>query len=260
MPDSYVTYVDKPATFTAAASGTAMAGTQVTELVPGNTVLICVSTNGAASDTCTIVDNSTQPGDPNVYVLLNDFGANFGGNVHIYSFMCFVTRRVLTTDTITGTLSVGASRRCWCAHQFTGWKYPIATVRSIVGGAANGTFTQSPDIFTKSVKHFVGAGNQDSPYTTQALYAFFLAENTGNLDQLVCSGWTKAGFIATNGGSVDKQAQIAYVIESTNTPSPHAFAGSDAAAVGWLGYCTTIEEGFGYSTVLNPTRRAFQSA
>ena len=229
----------------ASTGGTTLSVTPGADVPVGTTMLIECATNGATGDAASMADNSTEGGEPNNYAPVLVRQGNAGGQVSNYVFLCRVTRRILTSNSITLTTPT-TSRRAMTVQSYTGFINPV--VRKI--GASLLT-TGSPV-----------APNAAAPWQdpTQAVHVMVAANNTTSIAGFGAptNGFTLRATAMTAGGSVDKCAMILDLCPGVVGTTVTQIA--DTNTVGYSTVMMAIEEGLAMFNPINANRRVFQGA
>lgn len=213
-----------------AVSTTALTATTTATHNPGSLLVACVATNGVAGDTGAITDNSTQPGDVNVWQYVFTFFTVVGGNTALHIFTCTPTRRIFSGDVISLTLSANTSRKSILVLEYSGFQRPLVQLR------AHGTGTATT-IASQSLTPKEAAG---------ALMAFCFANNTGSTTGQTTTGPTngfnlRLGANNSGGGTVTKEATICDKVVS-GAPAAQQTSPTDVSTVGWIGAMLAIAE------------------
>lgn len=105
--------------YSSGASATTLAPQSPTNTIPaGSTVIGVWAANASGESVSSIADNSTQAGAANTWASVSPIASGTTLSMGIY-YCLKTTRAILTTDTITITLGLSASKRCTWMNAFT---------------------------------------------------------------------------------------------------------------------------------------------
>lgn len=105
--------------YSSGSSATTLAPQSPSSTIPaGSTVIGCWAANASGESVSSIADNSTQAGAANTWTSVSPIASGTTLSMGVY-YCLKTTRAILSSDTITITLSLSASKRCTWYNAFT---------------------------------------------------------------------------------------------------------------------------------------------